>query len=825
MQPNNKTDMKNPFWLRSALVATLLSTQIAAVSAPAPAKLAAAANTWRDRKSVPFAADTVQRALAQPRDGLDQQQSASAADERMVFESYRDGNYEIYASDSDGNTPVRLTNDPVVDRFPKLRTGAVSIGFVRGASGARVPMTIRKDASNIAQHSATAGYRDLAWSGDGSILSMVLAPSGQLARIFSGRFDIKTNAYTDVTCRTCDEPFTGRSAVEPAWSPDSRFLYFILISATEPKGSLWRMNADGTAPVQLSAEYYYMSDLRISPDGTQAAWDYAADPDGWQRIGIGSTSGPGFREVYNPGQDLVDAWMGDWSPDGQQLYFTRVEFERQDDRFFIKNTWIERVNSANGQGRVRLPGNTGLDAMPSVEKRDTIAPVTRVNRTSGLWRVTEPLPVAASDAGGSGLDIVKTYGTARLDQQPQVWSELIPFNGGTLNTSVIYARSIGTDLEGNIEQPPANPSYDAALTPYFFAIAGQVLDERSIPPYTAQITHSVNAISSVTSNASASDARGRYQIFSPRSPQGAPERLEVFAAGYGRHPGSKFTATSDIDMPAIHLLPTDDVIRGGQFEIDSSDTAHWLIEKSQLGLNVRVIAEYSDAAPSGRNAAKLSLGYCTCWISGTAISMTQQVTVPATMHKPTLAFYNVFTSVFGTSNPNPPGTFAGLEVEVAEGLTRTIVYSAEVDTQGLRHAWVDMDAWRGKTVQLTFRLRDGVPDKYNGMAVILDQITLGSWRTPVITGLSQSALPALTAGTAITITGQNFIQTPSVFLGTSTQEVTARWIDENTLVADLPALSPGLYDVKVVQPSGQAAVLPQAIRVGRQMYLPITSRL
>jgi Tol biopolymer transport system component len=38
---------------------------------------------------------------------------------QLVFQSDRDGNYEIYVMGSDGSNPVRLTQNPAADGFAK----------------------------------------------------------------------------------------------------------------------------------------------------------------------------------------------------------------------------------------------------------------------------------------------------------------------------------------------------------------------------------------------------------------------------------------------------------------------------------------------------------------------------------------------------------------------------------------------------------------------------------------------------------------------------------------------------------------------------------
>jgi len=37
---------------------------------------------------------------------------------KIAFESYRDGNFEIYVMNADGSKQIRLTNNPAYDGFP-----------------------------------------------------------------------------------------------------------------------------------------------------------------------------------------------------------------------------------------------------------------------------------------------------------------------------------------------------------------------------------------------------------------------------------------------------------------------------------------------------------------------------------------------------------------------------------------------------------------------------------------------------------------------------------------------------------------------------------
>ena len=122
---------------------------------------------------------------------------------------------------------------------------------------------------------------------------------------------------------------------------------------------------------------------------------------------------------------------------------------------------------------------------------------------------------------------------------------------------------------------------------------------------------------------------------------------------------------------------------------------------------------------------------------------------------------------------------------------------------------------------MTFAVR--VAEGGDSLLAYLDEISLGSWKTPypkTISPLKIEYGPAVT----LTITGENFINLPIVKLnGIELTDVTQ--VDENRLQVKIPQnFAPGVYFVQVINPEGQNAVAPTVLFIGKQNFLPIIAR-
>ena len=200
--------------------------------------------------------------------------------------------------------------------------------------------------------------------------------------------------------------------------------------------------------------------------------------------------------------------------------------------------------------------------------------------------------------------------------------------------------------------------------------------------------------------------------------------------------------------------------------------------------------------------------------AGTA-AISQAVTVPAGAHKPTLAFMHQLRGAL-------PSYASTLRVKVTDNVGMQTLLEKKTPAGDWTLQWLDMSAWAGQTVTVTIEMAQAAGAPYT--EAWLDAASLGEWTTPVLTQVTPARLPGNQPGTVVTLTGLNFIATPTVKLGDATLD-DVQFVDETTVRAIVPAGFPvGLYDVTVANPGGQYARRAGALQIGERVTTPIVLR-
>jgi Tol biopolymer transport system component len=196
----------------------------------------------------------------------------TAAGGRIIFETNRDGNLEIYGMDADGSHLANLTNNPGYDGEPSWSPDGKRIAFESDRDGDTEIFLMDADGSNPVRLTYDPGERD------GS----------------------------------------------PVWSPDGRRIAFISTRGGKhaPDAYVYVMDADGSRVARLTDDTVVNCPPSWSPDGDRLVYcSYNHNP---ANIGVAYADGSGSLLLTNDELDISDPpWNLDpaWSRDGKRIVF------------------------------------------------------------------------------------------------------------------------------------------------------------------------------------------------------------------------------------------------------------------------------------------------------------------------------------------------------------------------------------------------------------------------------------------------------------------------------------------------------------------------
>jgi hypothetical protein len=192
----------------------------------------------------------------------------------------------------------------------------------------------------------------------------------------------------------------------------------------------------------------------------------------------------------------------------------------------------------------------------------------------------------------------------------------------------------------------------------------------------------------------------------------------------------------------------------------------------------------------------------------------QTVTLDGSLHAPTLSLMARFVNEAGGSS---------YDIDILDGETTTRLFST-IAGHTWTQRWFPLDDWAGKTIRLRITLHQAEGEI--GARLDLDDISVGSWRTPSLSAVEPSRIYRVADNPVLTIHGDNFIATPDVWIdGVQIAAASVHWVDGATLTVNLPAsLLPGHHSVKLANSGSVSATLDPAFTSGYSAYVPILTR-
>ncbi|HEX7333361.1 MAG TPA: winged helix-turn-helix domain-containing protein [Pyrinomonadaceae bacterium] len=193
---------------------------------------------------------------------------STTPDHRIVYSATRGGNTDIWIMNGDGAEQRRLTYDEAPDFLPSVSPDGSRILFLSNRTGTQQLWTMGIDGSRQTQLTTAEGMKYRA-----------------------------------------------------GWSPDGKWIVYAAIQAAEVKPTIWKVSAEGGAPVQVTKKYSRVP--TVSPDGKLIACYYWDEPDSKMKVAIFSIDGGEPIKVLETTYPKHH-WSLQWAPDGRGLLYVQT---------------------------------------------------------------------------------------------------------------------------------------------------------------------------------------------------------------------------------------------------------------------------------------------------------------------------------------------------------------------------------------------------------------------------------------------------------------------------------------------------------------------
>ena len=260
---------------------------------------------------------------------------------RIVFQSDRDGDWEIFQIDADGRNLTKLTDNQADDKYPLYSPDGKQIAFKSNRTGKWQIFLMDTDGKNQRQLTrADFDNYDPAWMPDGEHIAFT-SDRGQDERVYL--IDLTTGEerlLTEVNFRSGLASF----------SPDGKYMLF---TGNELGWNIYLMDLN-TKEIRRITSRGGSCRPDWSPDGTTIA--FVTDrSDNIGDVWLMDGDGKNHRRLTTT-SELSDYYPA-WSPDGEWIVYAASPDGKE-------GNWDLCIISADGSKRVRLTSDESRDKFP-----------------------------------------------------------------------------------------------------------------------------------------------------------------------------------------------------------------------------------------------------------------------------------------------------------------------------------------------------------------------------------------------------------------------------------------------------------------------------
>jgi hypothetical protein len=246
-----------------------------------------------------------------------------ACPHRILYESFRDGNWELYSCRADGSNAVTLTKTPDVDEtYAKASPDGTKICFQadEGAGEARSRNLYVMNADGSSRVKIADRSRDPCWSADGKKIAFLRCEFEKF--MYSDINSTGLRIHDLASGTTSDHPHAAKIQHLFAlnWSPDGRWFVSTVHGGMGFRHGILAIEAEGEGFFDLSLKGCRPD---LSPDGKRVVWGHGDYAIGLAELDLGARP-PKAVFVRNvvESKEPLETYHADWSPDAKYVAFS-----------------------------------------------------------------------------------------------------------------------------------------------------------------------------------------------------------------------------------------------------------------------------------------------------------------------------------------------------------------------------------------------------------------------------------------------------------------------------------------------------------------------